>query len=287
MKFSQRIGITPVEKAIQIGSIDAALRNSLWSLLTVLYWNTFDRDKYDFGDRVDYIQASNLRGLFQSLWLHFFKKPIDAIPTYYYDEDGGLAVLRNYFFGAKWYEVYDFIEFVSFYGPEETRDKFVDVCNTYLERENSGYRFVDNKIVEISSTDEVSEIESAIENATPYYGVKQHLSKAITLMSDKKNPDYRNSIKESISAVESLCVTVSNDKKATLGEALKVLEKRGVLHPALKSAFSSLYGYTSDAEGIRHALMEESNLTSADARFMLISCSAFVNYVIASTTKNA
>jgi hypothetical protein len=82
-------------------------------------------------------------------------------------------------------------------------------------------------------------------------------------------------------------VTVSNDKKATLGEALKVLEKRGVLHPALKSAFSSLYGYTSDAEGIRHALMEESNLTSADARFMLISCSAFVNYVIASTTKNA
>jgi hypothetical protein len=37
MKFSQRIGITPAEKAIQIGSIDAALRNSLWSLLTVLY----------------------------------------------------------------------------------------------------------------------------------------------------------------------------------------------------------------------------------------------------------
>jgi hypothetical protein len=71
------------------------------------------------------------------------------------------------------------------------------------------------------------------------------------------------------------------DKNASLGAALKVLEKRGVMHPALKSAFSSLYGYTSGADGIRHALMEESNLTSADARFMLIGCSAFVHYVIA------
>ena len=139
---------------------------------------------------------------------------------------------------------------------------------------------------EISSSDEVDEIENAIEKSTPYYGVKQHLSKAITLLNDKKNPDYRNSIKESISAVESLCATISRDKNATLGVALRGLEKRGVLHPALKSAFSSLYGYTSDADGIRHALMEESNLTSADARFMLISCSAFVNYVIASATKD-
>jgi hypothetical protein len=186
----------------------------------------------------------------------------------------------------KWYEVYDFVEFVSTYGPKEKRDEFVRACNSFFERENSGYRFVDGKIIAISSSDEVSEIENAIERSTPYYGVKQHLSNAITLMSDKKKPDYRNSIKESISAVESLCKTLSEDKKATLGAALKILEKKGVMHPALKSAFSSLYGYTNDADGIRHALMEKSNLTSADARFMLISCSAFVNYVIASSAND-
>ena len=32
--------------------------------------------------------------------------------------------------------------------------------------------------------------------------------------------------------------------------------------------------------------MEESNLTSADARFMLIICSAFINYVIVHVEKN-
>ena len=100
-------------------------------------------------------------------------------------------------------------------------------------------------------------------------------------MSDRTNPNYRNSIKESISAVEALCKTVSGKEKAHLGEAIAFLEKKGSIHPALKRAFTSLYGYTSDADGIRHALMEESNLTGADARFMLISCSAFINYVIA------
>ena len=286
MKFSQRLGITPIEKAIQIEAIDNDLRNSLWSLLTAFYWDTFNKNKYNMAGRTDYISGSNLDRLFEALWLHYFKKPTDTIPTFYYARDDGLGILRSYFFKATWYEVYDFIEFVSVHGPTVKRGEFIAACNKFMERENSGYRFVDRKIIEISSSDEVSEIESAIERSTPYYGVKQHLSSAISLLSDKEKPDYRNSIKESISAVESLCKTVSNDEKATLGAALKILEKNGNMHPALKSAFSSLYGYTNDADGIRHALMEESKLTSADARFMLISCSAFINYVIATSAND-
>jgi len=286
VKFSQRLGITQSEKIIQIESIDNDLRNSLWSVLTTFYWETFNKYKCDqYDERLDYIFGSNLYELFKALWLLYFKLPIDTIPTLYYD-DGGLGVLRKYFFGAKWFEVYDFIEFVSKHGPEESKDKFIVVCNNFLEGENSAYRFVAGKISEISSADEINEIEQAISKSTPYYGVKQHLSAAISKLSDRVNPDYRNSIKESISAVESLCKTVSNKDKATLSAALKTLEKQGVLHPALKAAFSSLYAYTSDADGIRHALMEKSNLKSADARFMLISCSAFINYVIASTAND-
>ena len=56
------------------------------------------------------------------------------------------------------------------------------------------------------------------------------------------------------------------------------------LHPALAGAFQKLYGYTSDADGIRHALMEESNLDLADASLMLVACSGFVSYLLA---KNA
>ena len=277
MNFSQRIGIKPIRKPIQINSIDENLRNTLWSLLTASYWEIY---KAHPGASQDLIKGSNLEQLFKSLWLLYFKKPIDTIPQYYRDHNDGLGVLRKYYFAAEWYEVYDFVEFISIHGPEHQRSSFIAVCNSFLESENSGYRFVDRKIIEITSAEEINEIETAIENSTPYYGVKQHLKEAVTLMGDRKTPDYRNSIKESISAVEALCKKVTNNEKATLGEAIKILEKKGSVHHALKKAFSSLYGYTSNADGIRHALMEESNLTGAHARFMLISCSAFINYVI-------
>jgi hypothetical protein len=86
---------------------------------------------------------------------------------------------------------------------------------------------------------------------------------------------YRNSIKESISAVEAMCKLAAHDDKATLGQ---VLPKMG-LHPALRDGFNKLYGYTNDADGIRHALLEESTLTFDDAKFMLVACAAFINYL--------
>ncbi len=51
------------------------------------------------------------------------------------------------------------------------------------------------------------------------------------------------------------------------------------MHPALEAAFTKLYDYTSDAKGIRHALLDEDRVTFEEAKFMLVACSAFVNYV--------
>ena len=64
---------------------------------------------------------------------------------------------------------------------------------------------------------------------------------------------------------------------------MKKLEEHGVkIHEAMKKSFSSLYGYTSDEGGIRHCEgMFESNVTFEEAKFMVVSCSAFVNYLIA------
>jgi hypothetical protein len=78
------------------------------------------------------------------------------------------------------------------------------------------------------------------------------------LASDKHKPDARNSIKESISAVESTTKVIAQTPKATLEDALKVLDKQGDLHPCLKAAFSKLYGYTSDEGGIRHGFESHS-----------------------------
>lgn len=282
MLFSQRIGLKPASKLAQREDIDDDLRASLWSLLTIEYWDQYkEPGSGDFG-RADFVRGSNMSLLVDALWLYYFKKPIDTVDEYW---EYCLKELRAYFFKAEWYEVYDFIEFIAAHGPKVVKDDFIELANSYLERENSAYRFVDGRITEITSAQEIKEVEDAIEGSGGYAGVRTHLKSALALMSARKDPNYRNSIKESISAVESLAKHLSQDQSGTLGAVLKELEKSKKLHPALKNAFSSLYGYSSDAGGIRHALMEEENLTKADARFMLICCSAFVNYTMEAVGK--
>ena len=71
---------------------------------------------------------------------------------------------------------------------------------------------------------------------------------------------------------------IINGSKETLGKALNNLKVE--IHPALKSAYSSIYGYTSDENGTRHANgIGEKNATFEEAKYMLVSCSAFVNYL--------
>ena len=68
-----------------------------------------------------------------------------------------------------------------------------------------------------------------------------------------------------------------------MGKAIKNIKRQGIqLHPALESAWNNLYGYTSAEDGIRHSLtdMDENSITFADAKYMLVSCSAFVLYLL-------
>lgn len=82
-----------------------------------------------------------------------------------------------------------------------------------------------------------------------------------------------------------MCRVVTGNSRGTLGDALKAIGRKVPLHPALSGAFEKLYGYTSDADGIRHALLDEPSLFQEDALFMLVSCSAFVSYLIAKCAK--
>jgi hypothetical protein len=131
---------------------------------------------------------------------------------------------------------------------------------------------------------EISSIEQALADTDSLRPVNEHLVTALNYLSDRTAPDYRNSIKESISAVESLCNLITGGKH-TLAEALKKIETKVAIHSALKKGFSCIYGYTSDAGGIRHALLDEPNLDFEDAKFMLVSCSTFINYLLSKAVK--
>jgi len=278
-KFSERIGKTPIKSVIQKDGIDNDLANAIWNGLSIYYWDKISEDsiRYNSGD----IQVWLTR-----LWIHYFKYRIDEEP---WSKDQFLATFKEHFFSCEWFEKYNFIEFVKDnYTPQHydnTADRFIEYCNNVFERELSGYRYVNGTLTPITSAEEIESIENALNIADDLKPVKTHLNRALQLLSDRTNPDFRNSVKESISSVESYCCILTNDPKATLGQALKVIEKEHSLHSALKNSFSSLYGYTSDADGIRHALLDEDNLKQEDAIFMLVSCSSFINYLIKKTTK--
>jgi hypothetical protein len=180
------------------------------------------------------------------------------------------------FFRFQWYEVYDFVEFVV--SCVNNIDNFEVTIGRALESEMAAYRLVHGKIIEITNPTELNAVDAALSQAD-FPGASQHLKRALELVSDKHKPDARNSIKESISAVESAAKEITKLPKATLADAIKMLEKNGELHACLKAGFSKLYAYTSDKGGIRHAMLDEPNLTKADALFFLVTCSAFINYL--------
>jgi hypothetical protein len=143
---------------------------------------------------------------------------------------------------------------------------------------------IDGLITPITNEEERKAIEAAMQ--TPLVGVRTQLHNSLALLSDHEDPKYGDSIKNSISAVESMCRHIVNDDKATLGQALKQLKNAGIrIHHSLELAFGQLYGYTSDESGIRHALIGEDCTYLEDATYMLVTCSAFINYLVVKADK--
>src|ERR1700722_19891521 len=99
LTFSQRMGLTPVRKAIQVDSMDDDLRNSLWNVLTVSLWNYYKRP-----------EKGSSRGVVANLWAGHLKHTLDSLPS---DTMGVIGSYRAYFFSSPWNEVYEFIEFVA------------------------------------------------------------------------------------------------------------------------------------------------------------------------------
>lgn len=66
-----------------------------------------------------------------------------------------------------------------------------------------------------------------------------------------------------------------------MGKALGKIEKNHKIHGSLKAACEKLYTYTNNEGGIRHSFFEgDGKVTMYEAQYMLVSCSAMVNYLL-------
>ena len=281
MLFSQRYGLKPMKTAIQINSIDTDLRNGLWNRVVTRVLEPL-REHYTTYVMPDLLVRGKGKAFVRNLWHHLFKKPIDTIPDNY---PRICVYIRNYYFQGSFDDVYDILEWIAqnhYSGP--LSEILVTECNQTLEKEVSGYRFVDDEIIRITSDEEITAVEEALKIPDPFRGPRTQIKSALKKLSDRKSPDYAGSIKDSISAVEGILRIIAKEQVTSFDNALMWIKKKHIidLHPALEDAFKKMYNYTSDSkQGIRHALLEEPNLTFEDAKYMLVVCSAFINYLIA------
>lgn len=84
-------------------------------------------------------------------------------------------------------------------------------------------------------------------------------------------------------AVEAVVNEINGGRSTSLGAAVNELKRNDVeIHPALLEGITKLYGFTSDAPLIRHAGEGKIECNDeATARFMVVTCSAIVNYLLA------
>ena len=263
--FSERKGIKHFSDIVQVNSLNERTRNKIYSATIEL----IEKDKKR-GEFIEYIYTEIFSLTKNDIPIK--SSEFGIFSDYYADVENEILLnLRN----CEYHEVFDFIEgIIRGTRLDNQKKTYIDDINRIFIEENVNYRIINGLITDLLNEETIKEIEETLEN--PHIVVANHYSKALELL--YKSKDYDNSIKESISSVESICQILTSNNKATLGDTLKLLKDK--IHPAMKSAFEKLYGYTSDANGIRHANgLGEGNSTFEEAKYMLISCSAFVNYL--------
>lgn len=279
--FSEQMNIYKCNTTIQFKEIDDRTRTLLGNRLFDVLELFFDKHifRYNYNDFNG--ENSFCKDMLSNVFLE--KTTGGSYNWHYLYDDGIYKIIMN----APYNEVFDLLWYICKWLIDKYKTDYgkppiiiYDIFNNLFEQEFVGYRFINGVISPITDEIERKEIEDAF--TMQYKGARSHLEKSLGFLSDREKPDYKNSIKESISAVESICKIIVGKGNATLGDALKILESKNGLKGQLKSGFEKLYNYTNDKGGIRHAEgLFESNVSFEEAKFMLVSCCAFVNYLIA------
>lgn len=173
---------------------------------------------------------------------------------------------------GEWWAIFDFMEFCL--RLRAKNDRLEKQVNGILQSEASAYRLVDGKVVPITDPIEIATIAEAFEVEDI---ARIHIRKALDLFSQKPIPDFENTVKEAVTALESLAKEVTGEENGKI----RVLLKRDELslHPALQKAISSFYGWACDEDGVRHGAGRPPEVTYAEAKFSLVISSGIINLI--------
>ena len=271
LTFEQAEGAAPLPSQLSLGHLSPELRARLWAV-------AHESLQADCGNHMGYAFVGGkwaiiLRDHAVQRW----HQMVDEVET---DPREIIPALSAIFKSGSYTEVLGFLQFVLRHPAKPP--KLAENVARVLIACRAAYRLVGTRtIVPIASEQEGKAIIQAMEAASShgFTGARAHLETAAAKLSEG---DYPASIRESIHAVEAVARTLEPTAH-TLEPALAKLNRKGLVHGAMRAGFASLYGFTSDEQGIRHALLDApaASVDETDALYMLGSCSSFVTYLIA------
>ncbi len=269
LTFGQRTGMEPIPEQLKHGEIGRELRSLVWAGL----YGPLRESRYA-GNRF-FMIGQPWHGILSMASVILDKAAIDEFPSIF---DHAVKWAKEKVFSKNFLETMNFLDFVV--ADPNCPAQVVESISEAFKLSSSAYRIIARQIIPITSEENAAAVERGMVVAATHTarGPSTHLRAAAIALTGR---NWSDAIRESIHAVEGAGKVVEPDAD-TLGPALAKLERRGLINGAQKKAFAALYGFTSDNNGVRHALAyeEEAKVTEQDALFMFGACAAFVGYLL-------
>lgn len=279
--FSERYGFVKPREIFQIEGLDERTKNRIWNWVDENFIRNIPLKQFIGGDYIDLDKAHVLKHIFCDVHGNTADNPILTTRS------SVTAYFKLLFYSKPFWEIFNFIElivesWIPFVDKPIGKDfvKRMSNLNHILEQEKVGWRLTNGLMTRFVEKAEIDIIEDALK--TGHKSVTEHVQCALRSFADKNNPDYRNAIQESFSAVEAWLKNEYGEPKADFRVALQKLKEQGKLdiHPTLVNAFKDYYAYMSDEKGLRHALLDKSaKFDFEETKCMIVFCCTMINYL--------
>jgi hypothetical protein len=252
LTFEQAEGLAPLPKQLARTEVSQELRAVLWNYIHEEIQKTAKHDMWTY-------LGSPWNNILKQVHVYREHKLVDDFHT---EIKPALTTVRQVFERGTYSDIYGWLQFVL--------------------RINRSREFIDHIAKILRYCRSPLTRPSWISRRPALSGSREHLKSASAELSAG---NFSDSIRESIHAVESVVRVL--EPSGDFSKALAKLESKAKIHGALVSGFKSVYGFTSDAQGIRHPLLDKE--APRWTRWMPCSCLAPVLrlYRTSSTNREA
>lgn len=215
----------------------------------------------------------------------------DEADPWDYDTNSSWIGLTDHIKACEWPQFYDLVELVGRLLMKKDDDTPFDdpgyfsayrtQVNALLLEDNIGWSLNSEALLVRQVPNQLAKRAAAVEHSLVdrYATARVHYSKAVQYL--VQHPvDIANSIKEMISAIESVARTL-DPKAKTLGQAIKTMRKDARHPPHLLSAMENIYSYSNETPLVRHGHSKIGEPTLDEAELVVFTGISFIRYLIA------